>query len=377
MTQEELKHLDIAEFAERFYGFKKTAKNTKNSPSLKNDNGEHIVIKYHPNGTCTFFAPGTDRKGDIFNFVEWQQNCGFKEAKDHIVKTLGIEIDKKKEEKPVSVASAPKGKEFDKGSLTKLKPVEAHPYLEERGIPAEIIKHKRFFGTILTDEWNNAVFPHLKDNKIVGFTKKNYKFSGFSEGGEKLLWKSNQFEKDNRLVVAESAIDALSIATLESGNQKTKDRFFHERFISIDGGMSANAEEALKKEVQAMPEQSVIVAAFDNDEQGKKYLAKLAEICKECGKKLEENLPKVRKDWNEVLVTAQERARNKAESVDDATEKQKDTIRKMVQEGHLTNINETYLSRMKKATAKKLIFVGMQNAKKNVKSEEESPEMSM
>ena len=374
MKTEELHKLDIADFAERFYGFKKTEKSTKNSPSLKNEKGEHIVIKYHSNGNCTFFSPENDKKGDLFNFVQWQRNCDFKEAKNSIEKFLGIASEKKT---GIPVSSAPKAKEFDENSLTKLKPVEEHKYLQDRGIPAEIIKHQRFCGTILTDEWNNAVFPHLKDGKIVGFTKKNYKFSGFSEGGEKLLWKSNQFEGDNRLVVAESAIDALSLATLENGNQKTKDRFYHTRFISIDGGMSANAEEALKKEVQAMPEQAVIVAAFDNDEQGKKYLAKLAEICKECGRKLEENLPKVRKDWNEVLVTAQERARNKAESVDDATEKQKDTIRKMVQEGHLTNINETYLSRMKKATAKKLIFVGMQNAKKNVKSEEESPEMSM
>lgn len=393
MTTEEMKKLDIAEFAEKFYGFQRTQKSTKNSPSLKNG-VEHIVVKYHPDGKCTFFSPESGKKGDIFNFVEWQQGCNFKEAQKHIKKFLGVydvsEVSDQKiketakatfrEKKSaaatkVSVAKAPEGKKFDQTALEKLKAVEEHKYLEDRGIPSDILKHKRFYGTVLTDEWNNAVFPHMKDGKIVGYTKKNYKFNGFSEGGEKLLWRSNQFPQDNRLVIAESAIDALSKATFEFWNPKSAETFFHTRFISIDGGMSQAAEEALKAEIMALPDKAEVVAAFDNDDQGRKYLEKVKGMCKEAGKTCISAIPKVRKDWNEILVAYRERENEKAESAENATEKQKEMIRSLTNDGYLTNVNETFLERMSKATAKKMIFVGLK--KKEAQTQSEDPEMSM
>ena len=395
MTTEEMKKLDIAEFAEKFYGFKRTQKSTKNSPSLKNG-VDHIVVKYHPDGKCTFFSPESDKKGDIFNFVEWQQGCNFKESQKFINKFLGVSdvsavSDQQikatakaafaEKKTAVGVAKAPEGKQFDQKALEKLKTVDEHQYLESRGIPSEILKHKRFFGTVLTDEWNNAVFPHLKDNKIVGYTKKNYKFNGFSEGGEKLLWKSNQFKQDNRLVVAESAIDALSKATFEFSSQKTAETFYHTRFVSIDGGMSQAAEEALKAEIKALPDKAEVVAAFDNDDQGRKYLEKLQEFCKEAGKNCVSAIPKIRKDWNEVLVAYREREKEKAEFAEPATENQKKMIRSLANEGILTDINEVFLERLTKTTAKKMIFVGLKKkeaqSQSQSQSQSEDPEMSM
>ena len=321
MHNHDYKLLDLSELAIREYGFQKTAKSTQNSPALKNAKGDHIVIKVQADGANTFFSPTSDRKGSIYDFVMWQENCDFQAAAEKIRYLLGRKLERSfKENSP-----APEHKNFDCEAVKKLKVMTYSKYLESRGIPDELLKHGRFKGTIMIDEHNNAIFPHYKDDKIVGYVKKNYKFSGFSEGGEKLLWKSNQFPEDNRLVACEAAIDALSVATMLAENPKHKESFFHTRFISIDGGMSPAAEKALRAEVAALPKKAVVEAAFDNDSQGEKYTEKLQAICNECKREMAEARPKQKKDWNEVLQAYRERQDLKAKAASEpapaATEK--------------------------------------------------------
>ena len=308
MHNHDYKLLDLTELAIREYEFQKTAKSTQNSPSLKNAKGDHIVIKVQADGAHTFFSPTSDRKGSIYDFVMWQENCDFQAAAEKIRYLLGRQLQQSlKAESP-----APEHKVFDRDAVKKLKVMTYSKYLESRGIHDTLLQHGRFKGTILIDEHNNAVFPHFKDKEIVGYAKKNYKFSGFSEGGEKLLWKSNQFPEDTRLVVCEAAIDALSVATMLAENPKHKESFFHTRFISIDGGMSPEAEKVLRAEVAALPEKAIVEAAFDNDKQGEKYTEKLQAICKECKRKMTVARPKQKKDWNEVLQSYRERQGQKA-----------------------------------------------------------------
>ena len=308
MHNHDYKLLDLSDLAIREYGFQKTAKSTQNSPALKNAKGDHIVIKVQADGAHTFFSPTSDRKGSIYDFVMWQENCDFQAAAEKIRYLLGRKLERSFNES----SPAPEHREFDREAAKKLKVMTYSKYLESRGIHDTLLQHGRFKGTILIDEHNNAVFPHYRDGQIVGYVKKNYKFSGFSEGGEKLLWKSSQFPEDNRLVVCEAAIDALSFASMLSENPKHKERFFHTRFISIDGGMSPEAEKALRSEVAAMPENAVIEAAFDNDSQGEKYTEKLQKICAECSREMTVARPKQKKDWNEVLQSYRERQGQKA-----------------------------------------------------------------
>ena len=313
MHNHDYKLMDLAGIAIREYGFVKTEKSTQNSPSLKNAKGDHIVIKVQPDGAHTFFSPTSEHKGSIFDFVMWQENCDFQAAGEKIRYLLGREM----EHDFKAESTAPQHKSFDREAVKKLKVLTYSKYLESRGIHDTLLQHGRFKGTIFIDEHNNVVFPHCKGKEIVGYVKKNYKFSGFSEGGEKLLWKSNQFPSDTRLVVCEAAIDGLSYATMLAENPKHKERFFHTRFISIDGGMSPEAEKALRTEVASLPEEAVVEAAFDNDKQGEKYTAKLQEICSECNRQIKIAAPKQKKDWNEVLQAYRERQGQKAAAASD------------------------------------------------------------
>ncbi len=384
MRNDEIKKLDLAEFAVRYYGFSHTEKSTMNSPSLKNAKGDHIVCKYYSDGGNSFFDPTDNaRKGDIYNFVMWQESCDFKAAAAKIRDNLGMIA--VQNQAPIPTAQGEK-KEFDRDAAKKLIPIVHHAYLEEeRCIPGDLLAHGRFKGTIMTDTYHNAVFPHYdKDGEIVGYVKKNRKFNGFSEGGEKLLWKSNQFKTDTKLVVCEAAIDALSIAAMTANCEKMADVFFHTRYVSIDGGLSPEAEALLKEEVRQMPKDAVIEAAFDHDSQGEKYTEKLRLICEECGdKKIQINTPKKKKDWNEVLVAYVKRQAqiNAVYGYDQrapvpsqpsapaapapsaapqlCTEKMKDMIRDLTQQGYINNMSEALLSRLSKSAGHRLITAAL------------------
>lgn len=371
---QEVKLVNLAEFTKRHYGFQETEKSTKNSPCLKNPAGDVIVVKYQQNGVNTFFCPKDNQKGDIYNFVMWQEHCDFKTAAAKIDNLLGlasIQGNPIPQEKRVA-------KVFDVNAAAQLKPVQEHAYLESRGIDNAMLIHGRFRGTVLTDEYHNAVFPHCRHGKIVGYVKKNYKFNGFSEGGEKLLWKSNQFPGDTRLCVTEAAIDALSLAVLMRDSPKHAEQMYHTRFVSIDGGYSPEAEAMLKQEVAALPRGSVIEAAFDNDEQGRRYCEKLANISMECGQVYAENIPSKRKDWNEVLQAYLKREAAKAQVAAaypripatppseprKISQKQRGKIRGLIKNGYLTPIPEEKIDRMTGGEAWQTIAAGMERARK-------------
>ena len=54
------------------------------------------------------------------------------------------------------------------------------------------------------------LFPHHDANGLCGFETKSWRFTGFARAGSKALWWSKATPADNRLVIAESAIDAIS-----------------------------------------------------------------------------------------------------------------------------------------------------------------------
>ena len=135
---------------------------------------------------------------------------------------------------------------------------------------------------------------------------KNKNFNGFSPGGTKNIWRSNQYKNDNQLVVTESAIDALSYAKLM--NKRDPQQFFSTRFISTEGAFSPEVQTMIKAEIALMPESAQVIAAFDNDEQGWKYAKELKSSCEEMERKCKIDIPRVKGyDWNDVLEKSLER----------------------------------------------------------------------
>lgn len=300
----DIKKHNLSQFAQDFYGFEMKKNSTVKNICLSNDK-DTIVIKRHPDENYTFWSPTSNNKGSVIDLVMWQENVAMLEAcKIAREKITGFIQSIKK-----GTSQAPKHlepvNELDQAKLRQLKPVESLQYLESRGI--DNINHGRFKETVFSDERHNAVFPHTDAaGEITGYAMKNKNFNGFSPGGAKTLWKSNQFDKDNQLVITESAIDALSYAKLMK--KRDPKQMFNSRFISTEGAFSPEVQEMIKVEIATMPESTRVVAAFDNDDQGWKYAADLKMMCEKLGRKCKTDIPKVKGyDWNKVLIKSLER----------------------------------------------------------------------
>lgn len=98
--------------------------------------------------------------------------------------------------------------------FSRLQPITGHPALAERGITCALLELPRFARCVLRDYHQNACFPHFDTEGVAGWEIKNRGFTGYVKGGTKGLWFSRTTPTDLRLVIAESALDALSYAAL-------------------------------------------------------------------------------------------------------------------------------------------------------------------
>jgi len=138
-----------------------------------------------------------------------------------------------------------------------------HAYLnQQRGLTPALLAQERFRGRVLIDHYGNAVFPHVNaDKQICGAELKNTSFNGFTKASSKGIWLSAGRDSDQRLVVAEASIDALSYAQLFDDGKT--------RYASIGGQLSPQQPGILHKVFRALPPGSEIVLAFDHDDGGR------------------------------------------------------------------------------------------------------------
>lgn len=176
-----------------------------------------------------------------------------------------------------------------------------HRYLvEERRIPRELLALEIFRDRIRVDDRTNAVFPHFTRDGLSGFEIKNANFTGFAKGGTKGLWGSRARETDKRLVIAETAIDALSYAAI-SGHDRS-------RLVSVAGELNPHQPELIVSAIRRMPAGSLVITAMDNDEGGDHLGEQMAQAFTRADRddlELRDDRPALRgTDWNDVLRTA-------------------------------------------------------------------------
>jgi hypothetical protein len=176
-----------------------------------------------------------------------------------------------------------------------LRQPDNNTYLNARGIRPETLRAERFRGTWLEDERGNAVFPHRDPtgaNSVGGWEKKNNGFTGFSPNGEKTIWISRAKRGDTTLVIAESAIDALSYHQLHP-DERT-------RYVSTGGAFGPKGEGLLRRVLARMPAGSTCVIATDRDRDGDKYATQITPLAVHRHVVRRDASP-VGKDWNDCL----------------------------------------------------------------------------
>jgi len=258
---------------------------------------DKVVIKRGGDGHYVYFSVRDDRDhGTIIDFVQHRQRLSLGAVRKELRPWIG--------KPPVAVPSFPALPRTEKDRMK----VEAayarmqdattgHPYLErERALPGALLTLSRFAGRVRIDERGNAVFPHFDAGGLSGYELKNVGFTGFASGGSKALWLSHELPNDNRLVVCESAIDALSHAVLFPDDRA--------RYASIGGNPNPEQPHLIRAAVARMPVPSEIIAAMDADADG----GKLAEVVRRAVElsgrhdlKFTVQEPLGYKDWNDQL----------------------------------------------------------------------------
>ncbi|MGB5631350.1 MAG: toprim domain-containing protein, partial [Waterburya sp.] len=283
-------------------------KSSQNSAVLAHDNGDKIIVATDTDGHGVYFSVKDDHdNGTIIDFVQNRSSVGLSEVRkelrnwNQLPRTQPAKFTPRDKPQPINSDRLKIIK-----AVSRFKVVQEHDYLEKRGIDQSILKSDRFIGTVAIDSRGNAIFPHYDSNGITGFTAKNENYTGFSKGGTKALWRSQTQESDRRLVITESAIDAMSYHQLHSKDNP------HTRYISTGGTVSSSQLDLIKTAMADITKiGGEIVIATDNDRAGNK-LAQTLTVEAPSKSAVSRELPQQGKDWNELLQhnRQQEIARN-------------------------------------------------------------------
>jgi len=301
--------INLAEFACNRFGYTVDAKQSSpNSIVLRKADGDKLIVTKDLDGHYVYFAPITPfakDHGSIIDFIQVRMSVTLGQVRVLLREYQGTSYPHLKN-KTFMVA---KIQPVTKSTLSPLKDYERFrelsysAYLESRGLRKEIYTSRRFAGKIRVDDRGNLIFPHFDKQGICGFELKNKHFIGFSRGSQKAIWSSNRYSNDERLVITEAVIDALSYHSL-FGNEHTRYAKSNGRLrltASTSGTFSETTKEMILVAVVALPVRSgTVILAYDNDVVGDQNRRATHEILAEIGVKVIDHIPR-EKDFNEDL----------------------------------------------------------------------------
>lgn len=293
---EAFKQLDLRAYA-AYKGYALDRKESWRGSAVMRNDGDKIVIKLGPDNHYVYFSVRDDRDhGSIIDFALHRGGGNFGNVRKQLRVWSGLPTPALPVFARLEVTT--KDRAMVEQRFYTMQAARRHPYLEEvRGIPAALLAAPRFIGRIRIDARSNAVFPHYDGAGLSGYEIKNRNFTGFATGGEKGLWMGHSLDGDSRLVFTESAIDALSYAALFPNERS--------RYASIGGKMNPQQPSLVAAEIAKLPAGAEVVAAMDNDEDGKTLASLIETAVKQSS---HDNLiyrahsPALPlKDWNDVL----------------------------------------------------------------------------
>jgi len=281
------------------YGFVIDARESSRRSTVMRRGHEKLIITRKPeDGHYTYWSPHDDAdRGTIIDFIQKRKGLTLGAVRKELREWVGgpsPSVFRFPE-----LVSAGTDLEALRRSFDAMQIAPDHPYLEdERALPSTVLRHWRFAETIRMDRYGAAVFAHRDENGVLfGYEIKNAGgFTGFAPGGRKQIWLSNTRTDDQRLVICESAIDALSHAALFDDQ--------HARYASIAGKMTEAQHAVLRVAILAMPGNSEIVAATDADDSGRGLAELIRTIVEECGRPdltFRRDTPEGAKDFNDLL----------------------------------------------------------------------------
>lgn len=289
--------------AEQGYVLIKNESSRNSFVMQRESDNDKIIVATDTDGHGIYFSVRDDAdNGSIIDFVQQRKGLNLGQVRQELRPYIG----ENREQKPIeSRMSKPQISTHDaqKAAVnwSRAQPAPEHDYLEKRGITKATLQDPRFAPVVRTDERNNALFAHYNKQGISGYEIKNKDFTGFAAGGQKGLWFTSNINHAERIIITETAIDALSHAEFQRRNKANEPE--KTAYVSFGGSMSPEQKELISSMLKKMQQRSQkLVLANDRDEAGEAFneqINGLAPVGLETS--LEQPLVNT-KDWNESLL---------------------------------------------------------------------------
>ncbi|HEY1894723.1 MAG TPA: DUF3991 and TOPRIM domain-containing protein [Terracidiphilus sp.] len=296
------RNIDLRQFAENL-GYQIDRRESWRGSAVLRCGADKIVVKRNGNGHYVFFSlRDDDDNGTVIDFVQRRQHLSLGAVRQVLRPWIGRSASAA--QFPQLPPANPDRMRIERDYRRMAEP-QRYPYLErDRCLPAVVLSSPRFRGRMRIDARGNTVFPHFDAAGLCGYEIKNRGFTGFAAGGQKGLWFSHAWPDDWRLVLTESAIDALSYATLFPDSEDQT------RYASLGGRPSSRQMELVRAAVSRLAGGAEVVAAFDADEAGCWLVVVIGDVVgtvrhqaarSDLGFRV--HLPATEgEDWNQVLV---------------------------------------------------------------------------
>lgn len=301
--------INLVEYAQA-QGYEIDKRESSRASTVMHQGDDKIIVATDQDGHGIYFAVRDDAdNGSVIDFVQKRQVLNLGQVR----RELRGWCPGSSSYRPLSMPEAERPRKPEASNADRQRvlavwmqmealPNGGNPYLvEQRKLTAETLADPRFANHIRADTRGNAVFSHYDRAGLTGYELKNDGFTGFSKGGEKALWHSTNLAHADRVVIVESAIDALSHAQLFKGKD--------DAYISIGGAMSDKQKELLVGTLKKAHERGAqIVIATDADEPGRKLALDIANLAPK-GASLDRQEPAQGvKDWNDQVKAETGRA---------------------------------------------------------------------
>ncbi len=283
------KRINLVEFAASF-GYKviKSKSTRKFRVMAKDEKGQKIGIYTAPDGHGLYFELGVQGVKSVIDMCQEEVGGNLGQVRKYLRGWSGYSDVQNYAEYKKPTFSEPDVLKIRR-ELELMTRIESNnKYLMSRGIIEDILLDNRFL--ILKDKRGNTIFYHTDEyNDVVGYEVRNTNWKQFSESGIKGLWLSKNIRDAEKIVICESAIDALSHAQIHKTSNETA-------YASLSGQISDSQFKALKKRCAG----KFVVIATDNDDAGDRYDAQIRESLKDVAAGFIRERP-TQKDWNDDL----------------------------------------------------------------------------
>ena len=290
----ELEHfkqdISLVDYAESI-GYRIDRKeSSRNSVVMRDGDDKIIVTTDSDDGHGIYFSVhDPNDNGSVIDFIQHRQGINIGEVRKLLRQWIkGTEGPRDLRSEAIETKKpAPLLKDMAEVILKahRLKPYTGSYLQKVRGLSQNTIN--RFKEHIRQDERGNVCFIHRDRDGITGWEVKNEGFTGFSSGGKKSFFTGIIGSSIKRLVITESAIDAMSYF---QNHGKEGDCY-----LSFAGELSEDQRDLLRVAVNKTAQ---IVVGTDSDEKGMKFFEEIRSWRPDAMREVSS----FGKDWNEEVL---------------------------------------------------------------------------